>query len=221
MKGLKMDNLNLLAKEFKRTKLRIISNRILTLLSAPIHQKATYVFYKQQFIKEKFKIEVFDKKTKTYKIEERVKCFRLCDTKKLEIEDIEQELNLKVLELLENYDARKPFSNYLFGTLKNWRPSYIQDVNFIKDLDTQNESELPDKENEQQTLDDVTDNYQSRQNEEIELDYLFENLTEAEKKFIKLRLKNPQKNQSELALIIGVSQERVSQIIEGLRKKVK
>jgi len=216
-----MNNINLLAKEYKRTKSQIILNQIFKLLSSAIHKKATYVFYRQQFIKDKFEIEVFDKKTKNYKKEERVKCFRLCDTKKLELEDVEQELNLKVLELLENYDARKPFENYLFATLKSWRPIYIQDVNFIKGLDTKNESELPDKNDEQQTLDDIAIREPKEQNGEIELDQLFENLSIQERKMLNILKNNPKITQTELAKRFNVTQERISQLFINIRLKYK
>jgi RNA polymerase sigma factor (sigma-70 family) len=208
--------LNQLAKEYKKTASSIILNEIFKLLTDALHKKAQYVFYEQKFSKGKYDIEIFDKTTKQFQKEKRTETFRLCDTKKVEFVDVEQELNLKVMELLNKYDARKPFENYLFATLKNWRPTFIQNLNFTKGLNTVNESDLADINDKHSSLDEVVS---VMPEEEIEIDDLFANLTEEEKKFIELKKKFPHKNQTEIATILGVTQQRVSQILIDLKKK--
>jgi len=216
-----MDKLTKLAKEYKKTKDSKICQEIFTLLDKTIKDKANYMFYKQKFIKDKnitYTMEIFDKDSKTFKEKEIPSCFRLCDIKKFDLEDIIQELNLLILELLNNYDARRPFKNYLFYTLKVWKPYCIKDVNFIKRLDDTNESELPIIDEQEVTL-NILGSHISK--EPIELEDLFENLTEIEKKVINLKRVNPKINQSQIAKNIGVTQQRISQILTNLKKKCK
>jgi RNA polymerase sigma factor (sigma-70 family) len=214
-----MTTLTKLATEYKKTKSEKVLNDIFKFLSLALKNKAKYVFYKQKFIKNKYETEVFDKETLKFKKEERVSTFRLCDTKKVELEDVEQELNLKVIELLDNYDNKLPFDNYLFGTLKYWRPDYIRKFNFIKDLDTINESDYTDTKGNNNFV-----NLPAPDPEDTELPDLsemFGSLTKGEEKLLKLMIKFPYKNQQELADTVGVSQQRVCQILELLKKKYK
>jgi RNA polymerase sigma factor (sigma-70 family) len=207
--------LNELAKEYKQTKSNAILNKIFEVLSSEIKTKAQKIFYKQKFIKDKYEVEIFNKVTKKFVKAERVSTFKLCDTKKIDLEDVEQELYLLVMKLLENFDAEKPFENYLNATIKNWRPDFIRTFNFVQGLNTVNESELPEKNDKESTLDDIV----IEQKEVVEIEDLFNNLTESEKKFIELKKLNLDKNQSQLAEIIGVTQQRVQQILESLKKK--
>ena len=215
-----MNNLNELAKEYKQTKSQVILNNIFKLLYKALKDKASYVFYKQNFFKEKRTTEIFNRKTKRFEKKEEIITIKLYNTKKIELEDIEQELKLKVMELLTNFDVKKPFENYLFSTLKNWRPSYVQEVNFMKGLDTINESDLNNKDEENINLDNFPAPEQKIE-EPTNYEILFQNLTIQERFLINILRRCPNKKQQELADIIGVTHQRIDQILKVLRKKVK
>lgn len=216
-----MDKLTQLAKEYKRKENPEICKQIFKLLEKVITKKANYVFYQQKFIKDKTitkEMEMFDKKTKQFIKKQIPICFRLYEVHKIELEDVIQELNLTILKLLENYDTNRPFTNYLFYKLKRWRPLCVQDTNFLGELNTKSESELSDNEEQQITMNNIKPtNFE----EPIELDDLFQNLTEQEKKVIKLKAGNPQIKQSEIAKNIGVTQKTISIILANLKKKCK
>jgi RNA polymerase sigma factor (sigma-70 family) len=206
-----MDNLTELAREYKKIKSQKVSSAL--------KKKADYVFYEQKFFKNEYKVRIFNRETLKFKNEKRINTFRLCDTKKIELEDIQQELNLKVMELLEKYNISLPFTNYLFGTLKNWRPSYVQDINFVKGLDTINESDLSgNKEIKDTDINDIPAPEQKTE-ESINLDTLFANLTSQEKMVINILRKDCKKKEDEIAKIIGVTQPRVAQILQSIREK--
>jgi len=216
-----MDKLTQLAKQYKKTKDKNICQQIFNLLDNAIKQKASYVFYKQKFIKDRNKVyemEIFNRESKSFQKKLVPSCFRLCDTKKLELEDVAQELNLKILELLNNYNVKKPFRNYLFYTLKRWRPSCIRDINFIRELNMTHESDLSHRNGKKITLDMLA---VSNPEEVVEVDDLFDNMTEFEKKVVNLKLEYPTKNQSQLAKMLGVRQQKLSEILADLKKKCK
>jgi len=223
-----MDNLTQLAKQYKSTKDPNISNQIFKLLDNAIKQKASYVFYKQKFIKDRNKVhemEIFDKESKSFKSKLVPSCFRLCDTKKIDLEDIIQECNLFILELLEKYNPKKPFENYLFSSLKDWRPECIRNYNFMQDVDTINESNLPKLENTNLTLDNMLlkeadKTEEELQEENIEMEDLFKKLTKKERNFLKTKKEYPDANQSQIAKIIGVTPQNISLILKSLKKKL-
>jgi len=216
-----MKNLNDLAKQYKKTNSQAILFEIFKLLAQSIKTKARYIFYKQDFIKEKYEVLVYDKKKEDLKKQKRVRYFKLCDTHKIELEDIEQDLQLQVMELLKKYDPKKPFENYFNATLSDWRPSCVREFNFIKDLDTKNEAELVQENQEEPPLDDLATIEPEYPVEDVNIDKMFRNLTEKEKSLLELMVKFPNKNQQELADIIGVTQPRIVQILKEIRKKYK
>jgi len=216
-----MKNLNELAKQYKKTNSQVILLEIFKLLAQPIKTKARYIFYKQDFVKEKYEVMVYDKKKEDLKKQKRVRYFKLCDTNKIELEDIEQDLQLQVMELLKKYDPKKPFENYFNATLSDWRPSCVREFNFIKDLDTKNETELVQENQEEPPLDDLATIEPEYPVEDVNIDKMFQNLTKKEKNLLELMVKFPNKNQQELADIIGVTQPRVVQILKEVRKKYK
>lgn len=197
-----MDKLDILAKEYKKTKSQKNLNELLLLLDKQLNDKAKYLFYQQKF------------KVNGQRI-------RLKDTGKITPNDLVQELRLTVLELLQKYNPNKPFSNYVFATLWNFVPEIIRKKSGRQDLRTINESELNNDDEEKPiNLDDFPAPEQ-KNDELINLSEKFKKLTKIEKKLIKFILKNPNKNQTQMADSIGVTQQEVSQILIGLRKKYK
>ena len=99
-----MKNLNQLVVTYKQTKDKEILNQIFSLLNKTIHDKATYIFYRKKFYKNK-------------------NCFYLFKIKTLQLNDIENELKLLILKLIEKTDINKPFDKYLFSSIWNWGKS--------------------------------------------------------------------------------------------------
>ena len=225
-----MDKLNQLAKQYTKTKDSKICQDIFKLLNKMINDKANYTFYKRKFIKDKnltFTMEVYDKEQRKFIKKEVPSCFRLCEIKKFDIEDIISEYNVFVLELLNKYDGKRPFKNYLFASIKNWKPYCIRDLNFRADLDILNENNLPKINGKKLTLDNILITQPEKLTEEIEEDKnvnveeLFKNLTKKEKKLLKIKKNNPKITQSQLADLLNVTQPRVCEILGNLRKKCK
>jgi len=96
--------------------------------------------------------------------------------------------------------------------------SIFEAGNFLQWLGTTNESEMGEDEGEN-LLEQLA--IASPILEPANLMDFFEDLTEEEKSFLNLCIKNKDKNQSQLSEIIGVTQPRVSQIVANLRKKLK
>jgi RNA polymerase sigma factor (sigma-70 family) len=195
-----MKTLNELAIEYKQTKDSKICNQIFELLKDKIKEKVKYIFYQQSFFGEKNVI--------------------LSKTKKVEIGDVAQELNLFVLELLEKYDITKPFENYLYHSLSLWKPNFIN-INFLREITgTISETDMVDEEGNS-TFENTAITNPSQMEGIINYETLFKKLTLEEKMIINILRKNPDLNQSEVARRVGLSRERISQIYESLRKKYK
>jgi len=192
-------NLNELVVEYKKTNNSKILEEIFIKLKRTIHEKAQYVFYHQKFQAKNFK-------------------FRLVDTKQVDLEDVEQELNLKILELINSFDVEKEFDKYLYGTLWIWKPRFVNS-DFIRNLKNVSSIETDDEGNEFSIIDGIA--VLPKQHEEINVNDLFVDLTEQEKILLNILKENPEINQSELSEKIEVTQPRISQLYDSIRKKLK
>ena len=108
-----MKNLNELVKQYKKTELQETFSQIFELLEETIVKKAKYVFYKQRFFSDE--------------------SLKLCDTKKVELEDIKQELRLEIIEWINRCKRSLPFDKYLYSNLWNWKPKSIN-KDFLESL---------------------------------------------------------------------------------------
>lgn len=216
-----MKKINELAIQYKNTNDRIILNEIFKLLYDSIQEKTKYIFYKQDFVKNRYQIKIWNSSQKKYKSEKRVNTFKLCNSKKIEISDVEQELKLEILRIIRDYDVKLPFENYLNSSLINWRPSFIRKKNFMEVLSTINESELINEEEEESPLNNLMSVDAQYPEEHTDILSQFGNLTKKEKILIQLISSHPEKNQTELAEIIGVTQQRIAQMKQILKNKYK
>ena len=94
-------------------------------------------------------------------------------------------------------------------------------LNFIKDLDTTNETELVTENQEEPPLDDLAIIEPEYPVEDANIDKMFKNLTEKEKNLLELMVKFPHKNHTEIADILGVTRQMIEKTIKGIREKYK
>lgn len=186
--------------EYKKTKDRNLLNNLFITLQPMIKKKSEYVFYHKKFNCGNYSI-------------------RLCDTKKVELDDIIQELNLEILRLIEDYDITRPFKNYFFATLWDWRPAFIRTGNFGKEINMVISENMLATDENVNFLDNMADPNSIQVQDDTPIFQKFTDLTEEEKKVMNLLMKNNKMNQSQIAKIIGVTQPRVSQIIKKLKDK--
>lgn len=191
-----MKNLTELVREYKKTKSQALLNDIFSQLAQIIKEKATFIFYKQRF---NIKGTVF----------------KLVDTQQIELEDVIQEINLEIVKLINKYDIKKKFEPYLYSTLWKFKPHFINQ-DFVNQLKNVPSTMIDNEGNEKSILENIevlpeVGNYME----------LFENLTEIEKKVVKIYAENPTIKQRQLADTLGLTQQEVSKIMESIRKKVK
>jgi RNA polymerase sigma factor (sigma-70 family) len=150
-------------------------------------------------------------------IEKRVELiYRKLKFYQIEREDIKQELYIKILTLIDTYDPKEPFENYLFSSLKNWKPKLSKDdtINFEPlyklNEETGEEVEL-----------NIEDKKQTNVDSGITLEEIFKECkTEEERKICQLYLENPEITEEELAKKLGTYKMNISRIINRLRKKL-
>jgi len=194
-----MTNLSELVKKYKETNDKKILNDIFYQLRNILKKKAQHVFYQKEF-----------------KIQK--SSYKLIDTKLIDFEDVLSELNLLILKLINNYNIEQDFETYLFASIWNWRPDCIHNIKsnknpakFVGKVITMNEDE-----NE---IDILDENSEYKVTNELNADELFENLTETEKKIINLLQDDHSLTQQQLSQIIGVTQQRISQLLIDIKKK--
>jgi hypothetical protein len=206
-------NLNELALKYKETKDNKYSGEILKLLAPQIKKKADYLFYRQHFVKCYTSGVIYDK-TKKKAITGKIPIYtRLCDTHKIEYEDILQEVNLEILTQLNNYDGITPFEIFLFSYFWAWVPDCIINEEFKVSMNT--ESCYVDDIDE---VRDICDRI-AISPEIVRINKLFINLTEAETKLLELMINNPTEKQIELAEMQGVTKQAINDMLKTIRSK--
>lgn len=188
-----MKNLTGLVKQFKKSKEEKILNEIFINLKNKIEDKAKFVFYKQNF---------FGKKND----------LKLCQLKQETLFDVIQDLNLLVLKLIQRYNTKKPFENYLNYSLKLYRPSFIN-ADFMKNLKTQS-IYYTNNEGEEENIAEEKPIIESKK---IEFN---EPLTEREREVFDLFKNNLNITQEEIAKELGLSQQSISLVIASIKNKV-
>jgi RNA polymerase sigma factor (sigma-70 family) len=211
--------LDKLAKEYAETKDKNILPKIFKILKHILKKKASFVFYQQTFHegkklpKSKWFKNINGELIPTYEHN-----FRLVDTKQTELEDIEQELALEVIRLLKKYNPKQPFDEYFFGTLWKWIPKFTTKNKFLNYLKHNSMYIVDDAGNEKSLIDDIPQK-ESFSSGLLNFIDMFENLNENEIKIINLFQENGNIKQTEIARIIGVTKQRVKQILQGLKNK--
>jgi len=206
--------LDRLAKEYIETKDKTILVKIFKLLKHILKQKASFVYYQKTFHEGKLTghIKALDgKKTPVYEHN-----FRLVDTKQTELEDVEQELAIEVIRILKKYKPTESFETYLFAAIWNWTPKFARKNKFFNYLKFNSMNVVDDTGKEKSLIDDIP---QEKSVADENFTDMFENLNENEIKIINLFQENGNIKQTEIARIIGVTKQRVKQILQGLKKK--
>lgn len=131
--------------------------------------------------------------------------------------DIKQELYIKILKIIDNYDIREPFENYLFSSLKYWQPKLIKD-DFIHFESLYNIDERTGEELEI----DIEDKKQTNIDSNLSLEIIFKECkTETEKLICKMYLENPKITEEEIGSALKMTRQNISLILKKLRKRLK
>jgi RNA polymerase sigma factor (sigma-70 family) len=130
-------------------------------------------------------------------------------------EDIQQELFLKILQIIEKYNPKEPFGDYFYTSIWNWKPK-------LKTEDTKQHESLfeTNEEGNEEILEIEDKNSQIESNLNIE-DILNECKTENEKKVCKLYLEDLTISEEDLGKILGMTHQNISLILIELRKRLK
>lgn len=189
----KMTKLTELVKEYKKTKEEKIFTQIYKIIEKTIKEKVDYVFYEH-----------------TFKIGN--KEFKLVNTKKIERDDISQELLLDFLEWINNFDSSvSEFDNYFYSCLWNWKPKNIN-AEFLQSLNTSSIYRI-NKEGEEENIAD-----KMIAPEESNIEFV-SNLTAQEEDVWKLIQGSLNLTQAEIAEELNISQKTVSNLISRINKK--
>ena len=197
-----MTELNQLVINYKRTKNKQILGKVFVLLEKQIKEKAKFIYYQKKYVK----------KTRNRKLQ-----IRLKDLKIIDFMDVLQDLNLYILKIIENYHVKKPFENYLYASLWDYRPTFLNS-NFIQSTSNIGESEIIGEEGIEY-FEDMLIVEPAEIEEDIHLPEMFNNLDEEEKNLIKIILKYPRLKQAKMAKIARLTQQKVSEILTRLRSK--
>jgi len=212
-----MTKLTDLVVEYKKTKSEQIFNQLYNLLKKSIKEKAKVLFYSPILAGEK-EVEIFDIKQKKFIKVMKRKYIKLCETNQVELQDVEQELNLKLIQLIDNYNSKLgSFDTYFFSTLWNLIPDFLNQ-DFLNQLKNVRTYSLNEEGDEASIIDNIAVFSEIKEN--IDLRDLFEFLTPQETEVLQLLIKNPKLNQSQVAEKIGVDQSRISRIYKNLQNKV-
>jgi len=184
-----------LAKQYKQTGVIAIRDTLFNEILPIIKEKAKYVYW-----------------YKAYKLYDRV-----CQVRNLyniTEEDILQDLCLDALTWIEKFNGTTSFSKYLFASLWNWKPKYINKEAYVG-INTVECKGLTSEEK---------DNFMDSIANEIQLDLrigvgsLMENVKcPNEKAILKMLYINPDISKNDMAKVLGVSKGRVSQIFANMK----
>jgi len=212
---------------YKQTKDKKILDEILEILNPIIQKKASYIYYKKWY-----PLNYFNKckhcqhcKNKNRTIcKECKKCicskgyFNLKKNNLFELSDVKNDLVLKVLELIKQFDVTRDFYTFFGAVLFDWRPSFITQ-DFIKSFSHQRiYNEIENNEIEC----NLEDKKESPSTSSLTIEEIFKKCkTNIERQICKLSLDNPNITKEELAEKLGIYKMKVSRIMIGLRKRLK
>jgi RNA polymerase sigma factor (sigma-70 family) len=214
-----MNRIEQLVKEYKQEKTQSKLNQIVTILKPVVFKKAKYIHEKKFY-----PLSLYHKCIECRKCIEKIDCencercrcvkgtFNLKRKGLCDLADVENDLWLEILRVIENYDITKNFETYLYATLWDWIPSFIN-KNYIKELlniSLENSSE-------------ETENIASKQifqpTEIIEVAEKV--LSPKEKELFYILLKDNKLTELEISKKLNIDQSVVSRRLTALRKKLK
>lgn len=223
-----MNNITLLVIKYKKSKDKIILNQILANLENLINKKSKYIYYKKWYplsLYNKCKYCLNCNKNKSY-CKKCLKClcqkgyFNLYTNHLCELEDVKNELYIKVLKSVEYYNEPEDFKKYLITTLWNWQPAFIT-ADFVRNVNTQS-LYIIDKEGEEKELDIEDNTTEENMEKRLNIESILKKCnTDLEKNIINLLFDNPNLTQEELAKILNIDRSYISKILKKLQKKLK
>jgi RNA polymerase sigma factor (sigma-70 family) len=202
-----MTKLTELIIEYKKTKDKILSEKIYIELRFIVEKKAKYIFEQKYY-----PISLYHKSEKNG-------CFNLRKHNLCEYFDVENDLWIEIFRIIENYDITKEFENYLYSSLKNWTPSFIN-KNFVDSLANNSLNYVRNEEEQLIEIEDDNGKNITEQNSNLEEIFAICN-TDRERKILSIILGEKGITQKEIAKKIGISQPAVNKILRGLKKKIK
>jgi len=227
--------------DYKKSKYQEVLNEIFKLLRPILKEKSDFIFFKKWYPNNmytkckycqdcKHNKELEDKLKELKRREHCENCidcicnkgyFNLKNNNLCEYEDVEQDLNLEILRLIDDFDIKSEnFNTYLFSSLWDWCPNFIT-LDFIENA---NHSSLfrIDEEGEEQNLDieDEKGEKKLKSNLHIE-DILNECKTENERTICELYLGDFAITEEEIGKKIGMTKQNISLILKELRKRLK
>jgi DNA-directed RNA polymerase specialized sigma24 family protein len=219
-------NIELLVKEYKQSQNKKILNTIFLSLKKLIEKKAKYIYHKKFY-----PLSLYGKCSACRNCQDRTKCeecqsctcikgtFNLKRNHLCDYRDVEDDLWLEILRIIKNYDITKNFDTYLYASLWEWRPSFVN-KNLLKEIETRSLTRSEDCDNVSEDVPDYT------VDEENKLGWTIEEIekickTENEKKVLSILVSNNRLNQEEIAEKSCLTRQTVSKIIKNFRKKIK
>jgi RNA polymerase sigma factor (sigma-70 family) len=194
----KLNELDQLVKQYKKKKNKNILDQIFKIIYPIIMEKAKYVFYEQTFNYHNYE-------------------FKLVNTKKMELDDVIQELSLEVIELIKKFEGKVPFSHYLNTTFKNenWKEFKFINTEFIKNLHTGSIYKMIQNDEGEEEI-NIADNLPTP--EEIKIEF-YPELTKIEQEVWELIQGNLNLSYEEIGEELGVTKMTISRIIARIREK--
>jgi len=183
---------------YKKNKDKLLLESIYKKVAKILYKKAQFIFYR-----------------KFFKIKGRQ--FTIKNLGIFDFDDILQELNVELLNIIEKYNITKPFENYFYSVLWNWKPAFMNKRDFWQNL----ENVCGDINDNEQNFSKLLAVYPKKMSDQLNIENMFQKLSDDEKNVLKLLQKNPRLNQSQVADKLGVTQQRISQIYNDLKIKYK
>jgi len=229
-----MINLTNLVKEYKQTKNKLIIDKIYLELKITIKQKAKFIYYHKWYplnLYHPCKYCRNCKQLNNVPKEEHITICKDCDVCKCikgwfnlrkdglcEYQDVEQDLNLEILRVIDNYDKEKgDFNSYLFSCLWNFIPSFIT-KNFVTSLQNKSLTKINEEGNEIE----IDPPNEQEEKPEISITEIFSTCkTDLERKVLEIILNNKKISNIKIAKELGINPQLASQILKKLKQRIK
>lgn len=238
-----------LVKEYKINKSDIIFNRIYKILLPIVKRKTTFIYYKKWYPYHLYnpcsQCKICHKLNKIPKFEHTMTCkecdvctcnplergfFNLNNNGLCRWEEVFNDLWIRILRTIENYDITKSFDTYLISTLWEYRPSFIT-KKFIKSIVSHKPFKQSINEDDNNDIEEMcgeenrefyTEMIDERTEERPILQDIFKTCkNETEIKICKLYLENQNITEEELGEKLGMTKQNISLILHRLRKRLK
>lgn len=227
--------------EYKKIRAKELLDEIFKLLSYLLKEKSKYIYFKKWYSFNMYIKCLYCKKCKynkevDNKLEE-LDRRQLCDNCKkcicnkgyfnlkhnhlCEYKDVEQDLNIEILRLINNFDESVgDFNSYLSSSLWDWRPSFIT-LEFVESISCISLQKFDEKGDEQNLdIEDKKSHQKIKSNLNLE-EILNECKTDNEKEICQLYLARPNITEEEIGKELGMTKQNISLILKKLRKRLK